>query len=93
MKEQQDNVDKAEAGLQMVSERQWTNKNRHRVPASYREGDLVLGHHSRLPAWPRSAGDDPYFGPCKFLTVDGHRITVQCSSQLGEAWGRVGTER
>ena len=29
VKEQQDNVDKAEAALQIVSKRQWTNKNRH----------------------------------------------------------------
>ena len=42
---------------------------------------LVL--HSRLPAWPRSTNDDPYYGPYKILSVDGHRITVRCSPRLG----------
>ena len=31
----------------------------------------MLVHHSRLPAWPRSTSDDPYFGPYKSLSVDG----------------------
>ena len=83
VKEQQDKVDKANAMLQRVRERQWNKKTKHRVPASYREGDLVLVHHSRLPAWPRSTSDDPYFGPYKIQSVDGHRITVRCSPPLG----------
>ena len=37
----------------------------------------------RLPAWPRSTSDDPYFGPYKILSVDDHRITVRCSARLG----------
>ena len=69
--------------LQRVRERQWNKKNKHRVPATYQEGDLVLVHHSPLPAWPPSTSDDPYFGPYKILSVDGHRITVQCSPRLG----------
>ena len=40
--EQQDKVDKAKAMLQRVRERQWNKKNKHRVPASYQEGDWVL---------------------------------------------------
>ena len=72
-------MDKAKAMLQRVRERQWNKKNKHRVPASYQEGDWVLVHHSRLPAWPGSTSDDPYFGPYKHLSVDGHRITVRCS--------------
>ena len=48
------------------------------MPASYQEGDWVLVHHSRLPAWPRSTSEDPYFEPYKILSVDGHRITVRC---------------
>ena len=83
MKEQQDKVDKAKALLQRVRERQWNKKNKHRVPASYQEGDWVLVHHSRLPAWPRSTTDDPYFGPYKILSGDGHCITVRCSPRLG----------
>ena len=97
VKEQQDKVDKANAMHQRVRPRQWTQKNRHRVPAAYRKGDWVLVHHSRLPAWPRSTSDNPYFGPYKILTVDGHRITVRCSPRLrqtsGHPWRRLGTER
>ena len=40
-------------------------------------------HHSRLPAWPRSTSDDPYFGPYKIPSVDGDRITVRCSPRRG----------
>ena len=65
--------------LQRVRERQWNKKNRHRVPASYQGGNLVLVHHSPLPAWSCSTSDDPYFGPYKIPTVDCHRITVRCS--------------
>ena len=79
VKEQQEKVDKAKAMLQRVRERQWNKKNKHRVPASYQEGDWVLVHHSRLSAWPRSTRDGPYSGPYKILSVDGHRITVRCS--------------
>ena len=79
VKEQQGKVNKAKAMLQRVWERQWNKKNKHRVPASYQEGDWVLVHHSRLPAWPRSTSDDPYFGPYQILSVDRHRITVRCS--------------
>ena len=73
-------MDKAQAMLQRVRERQWNKKIKHRVPSSYQEGDCVLVHHSRLPAWPRSTSADPYLGPYKILSVDGHRITVRCSS-------------
>ena len=80
--EQQDKVDKAKAMLPRVRERQWNKKSKHRVPASYQEGDSVLVHGCRLPAWPRSSGDDPYFGSYKILSVDGHRIPVRCSPRL-----------
>ena len=83
VKEQQDKVDKARAMLQRLRERQWNKKNKHQVPATYQEGDWVLVHYSRLPAWPRSTSDDPYFRPYKILSVDGHRITVRCSPRLG----------
>ena len=83
VKEQQDKVDKAKAMLQRVRERQWNKKNNHRVPASYQEGDWVLVHHSRLPAWRRTTSDDPYFGPCKILSVDGHRITITYAFRAG----------
>ena len=83
VKEQQEKLDKAKAMLQRVRERKWNKKNKHRVPASYQEGDWVLVHHTRLPAWPRSTSDDPYFGPYKILSEDGHRITMRCSPRLG----------
>ena len=68
VQEQQAKVDKAKAMRQRVRERQWNKKNKHRVPATYQEGDWVLVHHSRLPAWPRSTSDDPPFsdGPTRF---------------------------
>ena len=50
VQEQQAKVDKAKAMLQRVRERQWNKKNKHRVPATYQEGDWVLVDHSRLPA-------------------------------------------
>ena len=31
--------------LQRVRERQWNKKNKHLVPAPYKEGDWVLVHH------------------------------------------------
>ena len=82
MKEEQDKVDKAKPMLQRVREHQWNKKDKHRVPASYQEADRVLVHHSRLPAWPRSTSDDPYFGPYRIRSVDGHPIAVRCSPRL-----------
>ena len=83
VKQHQDQVHKAKAMLQRVRERQWNKKNKHRVPASYQEEDWVLVHHIWLPAWPRSSSNDPYFEPYKILSVDGHRRTLRCSTQLG----------
>ena len=50
VKGQQDKVDKAKAMLQRLRDPQWNKKNKHRVPASYQEGDWMLVHNSRLPA-------------------------------------------
>ena len=83
VQEQQAKVDKSKAMLQRVRERQWNKKNKHRVPATYQEGDWVLVHHSRLAAWPRSTSHDPYFGPYTIPSVDGQRITVRSSPRLG----------
>ena len=83
VKEQQDKVDSAKDMLQRVRERQRNKESKKQVPASYQEGDWVLVHHSRLPAWPRSTSNDPYFGPYKILSVDGNCITVRCSPRLG----------
>ena len=43
----------------------------------------MLVHPIWLPAWAGSTSDDPYFGPYKNRTVDGHRIPVRCSPRLG----------
>ena len=83
VKEQQGKLDRAKAMFKRVREQRWRKKKKHRVPASYQEGDLVLVHHSQLPAWPRSTSDDPYFRPYKILSVDGHRISVRRSPRLG----------
>ena len=58
VKEQQEKVDKAKAMLQQ----QCKEKNKHRLPASYQQGDRVLVQHSSPPAWPRSTSDDPTLG-------------------------------
>ena len=46
VQEQQAKVDKAKAMLRRVRERHWNKKNKHRVPATYQEGNWVLVHHS-----------------------------------------------
>ena len=43
----------------------------------------MLVHHSRLPAWPGSTSNEPYFGPYRILSVNGHHITVPYSPRLG----------
>ena len=58
-------MDKAKAMLQRVRECQWNKKNKHCVPASYQEGDWVLVHHSRLPAWPSPAAMTPTLDPTR----------------------------
>ena len=59
-------MDKAKPMLQRVRERQLNRKNKHRVPATYQEGDWVLVHHSRLPAWPALPAMTPTSGPTRF---------------------------
>ena len=83
MRKQPDKVGKAKGMLQQVSKQRWTKKSKHRVPAAYQEDYWLLVHHRRLAAPPHSAGDDPYFGPYKILSVDGHCITVPYSPRLG----------
>ena len=43
----------------------------------------MLVSHIRLPAYPCSNSNDPYFVSFQILSVDGHRITVRCSPRLG----------
>ena len=58
-------------------------QNRLQRPASFKVGDLVLVHHSRLPSWPRNCLQDPYFGRYRIIRIDGSRIHVRCSPRLG----------
>ena len=73
----------ARANLKHVRERELTRRNRTRHPATFKVGDLVLLHHSRLPTWPGNCLRDPYFGPYRILKIDGSRIHVRCSPRLG----------
>ena len=65
VKEQQDKVDNAKAMLQRVRERQCTKNYKHRVPASYQEGDWVMVHHSGSPAGRASPVMTPTLGPTR----------------------------
>ena len=65
VQEQQAKMDKAKAMLQRVRECQWNKKNKHRVPASYQEGDWVLVHHyppgHALPAMTPTSGPTRFY--------------------------------
>ena len=56
-------AEQAKENLKHVRERGLTRRNRLRRPATFRVGDPVLVHHSRLPTWPRNTLQDPFFGP------------------------------
>ena len=81
VQEQQATVDKAKAMLLRVRERQ---EQEEQAPSTSHlpRGGLGAGA-PQSTTWPRSTSDDPYFGPYKILSVDGHRITVRCSPRLG----------
>ena len=66
-----------------IRARELSRQNRLRQPASFKVGDLVLVHHSRLPSWPRNCLQDPDFGPYGIIRIDGSRINVRCSPRLG----------
>ena len=83
LEHRQDLANRARANLKRVRERELTRRNRTRRPASFKVGDLVLVHHSRLPTWPRNCLQDPYFGPYRIIRIDGSRIHVRCSPCLG----------
>ena len=52
--------------------------------ASFKVGDLVLVHHSRLPSWPRNCLQEPFLGLYRIIRIDGSRIHVRCSTHLGD---------
>ena len=76
-------ANQAGTNLRHVRDRELSRRNRLRRPASFKVGDLVLVHHSRLPSWPRNCLQDPYFGPYQIIRIDGSRIHVRCSPRLG----------
>ena len=49
LEHRQDHANLARANLKHVRERELTRRNRTRRPATFKVGDLVLAHHSRLP--------------------------------------------
>ena len=73
----------AGTNLVYICDRELSRRNRLRRPASFKVGDLVLVHHSRLPSWPRKCLQHPYFGPYCIIRIDGYRIHVRCSPRLG----------
>ena len=79
----QDLANRVRANPKGVREHEVTRRNRTRRHASFKVGDLVLVHHSRLPTWPRNCLQDPYFGPYRIIRIDGSRIHVRCSPRLG----------
>ena len=72
-------ANQAGTNLRHIRDRELSRQNRLRQPASFKVGDLVLVHHSRLPSWPRNCLQDPYFGPYRIIRIDGSRIHVRCS--------------
>ena len=69
--------------LKQVREPDLTRRNRLGRPASFRVGDLVLLHHSRLPTWPSNTLQDPFFGPYRIIRIYRSRIHVSCSPRMG----------
>ena len=76
-------ANQAGTNLRHIRDRELSRRNRLRRPASFKVGDLVLVHHSRLPSWPRNCLQDPYFGPYRIIRIDGSRIHVRCGPRLG----------
>ena len=66
-------ANQAGANLRHIRDRELSRRNRLRRPASFKVGDLVLVHHSRLPSWPRNCLQDSYFGPYRIIRIDGSR--------------------
>ena len=83
LEHRQDLANLARANPKHVRQRRLTRRNRTRLPATFKIGDLVLVHHSRLPTWPRNCLQDPYFEPYRIIKIDGSRIHVRCSPRLG----------
>ena len=57
--------------------------NRPWQTASFKVGDLVLVHHSRLPSYLRNCGQHAYSGPSRIIRIDESKIHVSCTPRLG----------
>ena len=73
----------AALNLKHICERELTKRNRQWCPTSYRVGDLLLVHYSRLPSWLRNSLQGPYFGHYRIINIDRSRIHVRCRPRLG----------
>ena len=83
LEHKQSMANQAPTNLRHICDRELSQQNRLRRPASFEVGDLVLVHHSRLPSWPRNCLQDPPFGPYRIIRIDGSRIHVRCGPHLG----------
>ena len=83
LEHKQSMANQAGTNLRHIRDCELSRRNRLRRPASFRVGDLVLVHHSRLPSWPRNCLQDPYVEPYRIIRIDGSRIRRRCSPSLG----------
>ena len=74
---------KAQELLTKVRNPEHRPQNRGKSNADYREGDLVLVHHTRFPGWPRNDLDLPYFGPYLLTEVGPSTVKVKASPSMG----------
>ena len=81
LEHRQDVANLARANLKHFRHRGFTRSKGTRRTATLKVGDFVLVHHSPMPRWPRNCLQDPYFGPCRIIKIDGYRM--RCSSRLG----------
>ena len=83
LEHKQSMANQAGTNLRNIPDRELSRRNRLRRPASFKVGDLVWVHHSRLPYWPCNCLQNPHFGPYRIIRIDGSRIHVRCSPRLG----------
>ena len=76
-------ANQAGTNLRHICDRELSRRNRLPRPASFKVGDLVLVHHSRLPPRSRNCLQDPYFGPYRIRRIDGSGNHVRCSPRPG----------
>ena len=76
-------AEKAQELLTRVRNREHRRQNRGKSHDEYREGDLVLVHHTRFPRWPRNDLDLPYFGPYLVTEVGPSIVKVKASPSMG----------